>query len=38
MKEVIALRRFCEVKDSNLNVKDEEIKVKYGQVPLSLSL
>ncbi|GFY91639.1 microtubule-associated proteins 70-5 [Actinidia rufa] len=32
-KEVIAMRRFCEVKDSTLTAKDEEIKVKYHQVP-----
>ena len=26
-KEVINLRRFCEAKESNLNIKDQEIKV-----------
>ncbi|GFZ03330.1 microtubule-associated proteins 70-5 [Actinidia rufa] len=31
-KEVIALRRFCEVKDSNLHAKDEEIKVLVKKV------
>ncbi|KAG5516265.1 hypothetical protein RHGRI_037085 [Rhododendron griersonianum] len=36
-KEVITLRRFCEVKDSTLNTKDEEIKVKLHQLSLSLS-
>lgn len=28
-KEVICLRKFCETKESALNTKDEEIKVKY---------
>lgn len=28
-KEVIYLRKFCETKESALNTKDEEIKVKY---------
>ena len=28
-KEVINLRKCCEAKDSNLNAKDEEIKVKH---------
>lgn len=36
-KEVISLRKFCEAKDSSLNAKDEEIKVKL-LVKLSLSL
>ncbi|KAI8524941.1 hypothetical protein RHMOL_Rhmol13G0188700 [Rhododendron molle] len=31
-KEVITLRRFCEVKDSTLNTKDEEIKMLVKKV------
>jgi hypothetical protein len=31
-KEVIALRRFCEVKDGTLNAKDEEIKMLMKKV------
>lgn len=29
-KEVINLRKLCEVKDGNLNTKDEEIKVNHS--------